>query len=103
LEEEPTINVSPDITGTNERSLELVNFQAYPNPTDGQLKVQFEAQAIPTIVRIMDVSGKEVYREDLTRFNGLYNQEINLTGSGGTYLLSVEQEEKIFTRQIVVN
>jgi hypothetical protein len=103
LEEEPKINVSPDITGTNERSLELVNFQAFPNPTDGQLKVQFEAQAIPTIVRIMDVSGKEVYREELTRFNGLYNQEINLTGSGGTYLLSVEQEEKIFTRQIVVN
>jgi hypothetical protein len=84
--------------------LELTDFVAYPNPTDGKFSVQFSAEAVPTVVSVFDASGKEIFRDNIDNFNGYYNREIDLTSHArGGLVLSVEQGGKSFTEQIVLH
>lgn len=83
--------------------LKVESFNMYPNPTVGMLNVQFEAEAVPTTVRILDASGKEVYSEQLNSFNGYYNNQLNLSGkTPGTYIFTVQQGKKLITKKIVL-
>jgi hypothetical protein len=79
------------------------SLQAFPNPTTGPVNVRFEAEAVPTTVRILDISGKTVYSKTLNQFNGYFNEQINLFGNRpGTYIISVQQGEKVSTKKIVL-
>ncbi|MBK9339034.1 MAG: PDZ domain-containing protein [Lewinellaceae bacterium] len=83
--------------------LSLEVLEAYPNPTYGPLNIRFEAEAVPTTVRILDVSGKAVYTKDLPRFGGSFSEQINLfSQKPGNYVLSIQQGDNIRTRQIVL-
>lgn len=83
--------------------LQLEAFDAYPNPTFGPLNIRFEAEAVPTTVRILDVSGRAVYSKDLPQFGGSFSEQINLFNNRpGNYLLSVQQGDKVRTKQIVL-
>lgn len=84
------------------RTLQLKSFSAFPNPTDGLLRVQFQAQAVPTQIEIRDVSGKVFYKEALNGFDGQYDEQINLKDAPkGTLLLSVSQGKKTHTERII--
>lgn len=86
-----------------ESTLILESLQAYPNPTSGPVNVRFEAEAVPTTVRILDITGKTVYSKTLNQFNGYFNEQINLFGNRpGTYIISVQQGEKVSTKKIVL-
>jgi len=83
--------------------LVLQAFEAYPNPTFGPLNIRFEAEAVPTTVRILDVSGRAVYTKDLPQFGGFFSEQVNLFNNRpGNYLLSVQQGDKVRTKQIVL-
>jgi hypothetical protein len=97
------INQSP-IAETIDNNLELSDFVAFPNPTDGKFNVQFSGEAKPTVVLVFDASGKEIFRDNVDNFNGYYNREIDLTSHArGGLVLSVEQEGKSYTEQIVLH
>ncbi len=82
--------------------LQLDQFEAYPNPSNGLLKVSFDAEAGPLKLMITDISGKSVYKEDLENFNGQYQNEIDLNRfPKGTLLLTIDQSGKRFTEKIV--
>jgi S1-C subfamily serine protease len=84
-------------------ALQIEVFEAYPSPTFGPLNVRFEAEAVPTIVRITDLSGRTVYVNTLNQFGGYFSERINLYGNApGTYVLSVQQGEKISSKKIVL-
>lgn len=77
--------------------------EAYPNPTVGPLNVRFEAEAVPTTVRIMDASGKAVYTKVLNQFDGFFNERVNLYGNTpGIYMLTVQQGQKTSSKKIVL-
>ncbi|MBK7871940.1 MAG: T9SS type A sorting domain-containing protein [Saprospiraceae bacterium] len=83
--------------------LKVEAFNLYPNPTVGLFNVQFQAAAVPTTVRIMDASGKEVYTESLNNFDGNYNKQLNLSGkTPGTYILTVQQGKELISKKIVL-
>ena len=83
--------------------LELTDFNAYPNPTYGPLNVRFESEALPTTIRIFDVTGKVVYDKVLNQFNGSFNEQINLVNNKpGNFILQVQQEGKTFAKKIVL-
>ncbi len=91
----------PALELKSELAVEL--FQMYPNPTVGLLNVQFSAEAVPTIVRILDATGKEVYQEALNSFNGFYNQQIDLKGNApGIYVLTIQQGTQRLTKKIAL-
>lgn len=85
------------------RSLRLEEFSAAPNPASDQLQLRFRAEAAPLIVRLNDLSGREVFRSEVDDFDGFFDRSIDLSRlAKGTLLMSVEQGDKVFTEKIVV-
>jgi membrane-associated protease RseP (regulator of RpoE activity) len=96
------INTAP--VGATNRKLVVENFKAYPSPTTGPISLEFRAAAVPTIVSMYEMSGKQLFREELNAFNGDYKQEFDLSAfAKGSVLIRIEQGEQIFAEQILVN
>ncbi len=96
---DPIVSTTPEF----DYSLNLENFTTFPNPTDGKFHVQFEADAKPITVSVFDVTGKEIYRDNVKNFDGYYNKEIDLRGmSTGTLILSIAQDGKRYSEQIIL-
>lgn len=86
------------------QELELSNFSATPNPTEGGLQVRFEAAAAPTLLRVLDLNGKELLRRPLTQFQGgMAEETLDLSGlPSGMVLLEVRQGEQVFVERVMV-
>lgn len=98
------VNVPPSNQPASDRSLKLESFRAYPNPTQGQITVEFRGEAVPTVVNLLDIAGRQLFREELNGFNGEYNQQFDLSAyAKGTIVVQVVQGDKIFSEQLVVN
>lgn len=88
----------------DDRRLKLETFRAYPNPTPGQLTVEFRGEAVPTVVSLLELSGRQLFREELNAFNGTYNQQFDLSEyAKGTIVIYVQQGDKVYTEQVIVN
>lgn len=86
-----------------ENTLKVEEWKAFPNPAFGTLNVQFQGEAAPTTVSLIDGNGRAVYRETMNRFDGYYNQQIDLTDIGpGNYFLQIRQGDQMVTEKIVV-
>lgn len=86
-----------------DNSLRVEQWKAFPNPAFGTLNVQFQAEAVPTTVRMIDANGRSVYRETMNRFDGYYNQQIDLSDiTPGNYYLQIRQGDQFVTEKIVV-
>ncbi len=86
-----------------DNTLELVRFQAYPNPTFGDLRIEFEAVAAPTTVQLIDAAGRVIFEDVQNRFDGYYNRALDLSSeNSGVYLLRIVQEGKVYTEQVVL-
>ncbi len=84
-------------------ALELDELNAYPNPTYGDLNVQFKGEAVPTHVQITDIQGKVVYTENLPDFDGVYSKKINVgNATPGTLTLTVRQGDKLQSKAVVL-
>lgn len=95
---DPLPNTTPD------RALKLRSYKAFPNPTPGQVTVEFSGEAVATIVSLYDLSGRQLFREELNAFNGNYEQQFDLSAyAKGNVLVVVQQGDKAFSEQIVVN
>lgn len=95
---------APNNNAATDRSLSLESFQAYPNPTQGQVTIAFRAPAVPTVVSLFDLAGRQLFREELNAFNGDYVQQFDLSEyAKGNILIQVLQGNKVFSEQIIVN
>ena len=101
------VNVAPTADNQpamQDRSLKLTSFRTFPNPTQGQVTVEFKAEPVATIVTLYDMGGRQLFREELNAFSGEYNQQFDLSEyAKGNIIVHVQQAEKVFTEQIVVN
>ncbi|MEO6038871.1 MAG: PDZ domain-containing protein [Saprospiraceae bacterium] len=87
-----------------ERKLQLESFKAYPNPAQGQVTVEFRGAPLATVVSLLDLSGRQLFREELNMFGGEYNQQFDLSEyAKGTLIILVQQGDKSFSDQIVIN
>jgi len=88
---------------TMDNALILEVFEAYPSPTYGTVNIKFEAEAVPTTVRILDISGRMVYQKNLPKFDGLFTEQVNLSeNKAGNYVLSIQQGDKVQSKQVVL-
>ncbi len=93
-----------DIEIQSDNALELKDVKVFPNPTEGQLTVEFQAEAIPTTIVIRDVSGKEVYAETVNRFDGNYKKQIDVqNAASGILVVTVQQGQKVFNIKVLKN
>ncbi|MDX1350217.1 MAG: T9SS type A sorting domain-containing protein [Putridiphycobacter sp.] len=91
-----TVNLNT--VGLGIQELSSVEFNIYPNPTNGVLNIETKANILE--IRIIDLSGKEIYRssksENLTTLNldsissGIYSLEILTTEGTGRSLFIKE-------------
>jgi len=94
----------PESAIAPERQLKLQGFRAFPNPTINQVTVEFRCEPVPTIVSLLDLSGRQLFREELNAFNGNYSQRFDLTDfASGTVIVHVLQGEKVFAEKLVLN
>lgn len=104
--QEETVEVLEESTERKEPQTidaEQIKLEAYPNPTYGTVNVSFEAEAVPTTVRIYDLEGKMVYTKELPQFSGAFAEQVNLFGNkAGNYIISVQQGDMVRTRQITL-
>ncbi len=95
--------LSEDLHLDDKEPLWLDRLSFYPNPSEGRFTVSFEADAAPLSLKIVDITGRTVYEEDLGQFSGYYNQEIDLSGQDrGIYILQVTQGNKVNSKKLIL-
>lgn len=83
------------------QTLELPDAQIFPNPTNGQFAFSFSTKPGPLFISITDATGKIVYREKNDNATGYYNRQIDIKEyPQGNYIISVVQNDHVFTKQI---
>lgn len=103
VEETPPVVETPQITQPSDNTLKIEGLEAYPNPTYGDLKLNFQAEALPTNVRIIDIQGRVLFQETLNNFDGNYNRDLNISdGTPGVIAITISQGGKVFTKNIVL-
>ncbi len=86
-----------------DNTLQLERYNAFPNPSFGEVTLQFEAEAIPTEIMLSDASGRVIYRENLRNFDGYFNKELSLREAmPGNITLTIRQDDKLITKQLVL-
>lgn len=102
LIKENAADIQIDIDTDN--TLNLDEIDLFPNPNNGTFTVRFTTESkAPTTIWVIDVSGKEVYREVIQDFNGRYDNRIDISNQAkGTYFLNINQGDKIYTEQFIL-
>ncbi len=73
-----------------------------PNPSKGMLTLRFQSDAVPTVIRVTDLQGKGIYQENLSTFDGNYDNTIDLSRyPKGMYILLIEQGNKRHTEKLI--
>ncbi|MFT7451566.1 MAG: membrane-associated protease RseP (regulator of RpoE activity), partial [Patescibacteria group bacterium] len=86
----------------NVNNLLDINLSTFPNPTNSSVNIRFVGERTATIVTVTDIKGKEIFREELNNFDGLYNNKINLNGAAtGAVIISVQQGNKISSKKVL--
>lgn len=85
------------------QKLELKSFKAFPNPTDAIVNISFEGDPSPTILQLVDMNGRQIYKETLNDFSGSYANDIDLSSSmRGQYFVYIIQNQKLYSEIIVL-
>lgn len=84
-------------------TLQLENFKASPNPTNGSLNLYFKGEKKPTDIAVFDMSGKSIFSFQLENFNGEYSDTFDLSEfKKGILILQIRQGEKVYSEKIVL-
>ncbi len=86
----------------NELRVEEITF--YPNPNNGRFTLCFSLNnKNAATVRVMDSTGKEIYKEHLKEKSGEYQHQVDISKYGrGVYSLQVAQGKKYLTKKVIV-
>ena len=103
-DKKPTIvHVNGPESQPTDNLLDLRNFKASPNPTNGWINLRFQSEAQALQLRIFSSSGQVVYQRNLPQFNGSFDEQIDLQDAPkGTLFISVQQGEKTYTSTVIV-
>ena len=102
-DDKPEIEPIPEIEQEDGTGLNVRGFQAFPNPTFGEINIEFEGAEVPTVVRVTDVSGKVVFEDKIRNFNGSYKRRVVIqNGRPGNMSVSVIQNNKATTKNVIL-
>ncbi len=79
--------------------------EIFPNPNNGQFTLNYSAIHGGNLkIRMMDITGKEIFVQDLNGFNGSYTNPYDFTATAkGIYIVSIEQNNQVTMKKVVIN
>lgn len=96
-------DAKPDISAN--QTLELQHFNAFPNPTTGNLNLEIGEVNFPTTVRINDVNGREIYTRTFektdTKTIKINDIDVSKAPKGNLFIV-IEQDGKTISKKIVL-
>jgi len=100
-----TINLTVTIfqsTGITENQSQKISI--YPNPSRDIFNITFTSNEKQDLeIRIINVIGEEVYKEDLQQFIGEYVKSINLEQyNKAIYFLEIETDDGVITKKLIL-
>ena len=72
----------------------------YPNPTNGNINLNFAGTSGKAIVKVTGMLGQEVYNQTITNVNGIYSVDLSANESG-TYIIQVITDKGVSTQRII--
>ena len=87
-----------------EQELKLENLQFYPNPSNGHLRVKFEApENSPVQLKLTDPAGRTILEQTSSPANRKLEENLELEGQeSGIYILHIIQNNKVLSRKIML-
>ncbi|WP_286926147.1 reprolysin-like metallopeptidase [Flavobacterium sp. UBA4197] len=97
------VNICSRTETLGSESFGLQDFNIYPNPNNGNFKIEFNSNSNNDIkVVLHDIRGREIFNKSYQN-SGLFNQDIQLNQvQSGIYIVSVLDGERKEVRKIVV-
>ena len=91
-------------TGMAEVFISGLNFQAYPNPSNGNFKISFAlSKPSPVTLSVYDLAGRVAFTQAWqTKAVGQHEENIIINGADGMYLLKIKTNEGQAVQKIVV-
>lgn len=87
---------------TNASLLKVQDFKASPNPSKGLFSLSFRAEGKATNIEVYNMAGQRVYQQSLTKFDGTYNGQIDLSKEPkGEYLLRITQGSEQYSQKML--
>ncbi|MCX7742964.1 MAG: T9SS type A sorting domain-containing protein [Flavobacteriales bacterium] len=82
----------------------MQQLNVYPNPTEGEVFVQFVFDGTKNIqIRMVDLAGRLIYSRNMGTYSGMYSSILDLSGQpAGTYLMFIQAGEHTKVQRIVV-
>ena len=83
----------------------IENLDIYPNPSRDVFNINFSSDKVQDLsIRIINVLGNNVYKEDKQQFIGEYTKQINLDNFGkGVYFLEIETKDGVVNKKLILN
>lgn len=97
-----TVDISC-IVGIGE-GLASADVQVFPNPNTGRFKVSASGIFADQLgVRLTDLSGKSIYRQNFSNVNGEFDLDLDVTSvAKGVYFLILNDGARQYTRKVVI-
>jgi hypothetical protein len=82
----------------------ITNLDVYPNPSRDVFNISFTSEYIQDLrVRVLNVVGAEIIKEDLQQFVGEYVKSINLNEyNRGIYFLEIETNTGVINKKLIL-
>ena len=96
--------ISVDWLPTSINNYILENLKIYPNPSRNIFNISFNTNNIQNIqIRIINILGEIIIKEDLEMFEGEYNRSVNLNKNvKGIYFLEIETNKGIINKKLIL-
>lgn len=85
-------------------NLEIERLNVFPNPTNGLFELRFNLPAQGnTSIRVFNVAGAEIYRNELGRFTGDFRDRIDIGDQmKGAYFIMIQQGERSISKKLIL-
>jgi hypothetical protein len=92
-----------DNVGVEEQNL-FTYFNAYPNPVDNTLNLNFNAKKSQKVdISLLNLTGSIIYSKSLDVNEGYQSATLDVTNlTGGVYILQLKSDNGVMTRKVVV-
>jgi len=81
----------------------VFDLNLFPNPSDGNFNLTFRGNPGNLNISISDITGKQLYSKNIEDFDGIFNEQINITSlADGTVLVKIENEGEVIIEKMIL-